>query len=179
MKGTDRILRPQKHKSGRPTGLIFDETSHLKKGIKSVGVAHQYAGTIGKVDNCEVSVHASLSNEKFCTLIVSELFLPKEWIDDKARCQEAGIPLEEQIYQTKPELALKLVKQAIDAGIEFDFIGGDGLYGHNAELTRALDELGQFYVLDVHKDETIFLFDYFFFANLTGSIWYFINCWCN
>lgn len=157
MKGTDRILRLQKHKSGRPTGFIFDETSHLKKGIKSVGVARQYAGIIGKVDNCQVSVHASLGNEKYCTLIGSELFLPKEWIDDKTRCQQAGIPVEEQTYQTKPELALKLVKRAIDAGIEFDFIGGDGLYGHNAELTRALDELGQFYVLDVHKDELVFI----------------------
>jgi hypothetical protein len=48
-------------------------------------------------------------------------------------------------------------KKAIDAGVEFDFIGGDGLYGHNAELTRSLDKLDQFYVLDVHKDELIFL----------------------
>ena len=63
----------------------------------------------------------------------------------------------DQKFQTKPELALKLVKRAIDSGIEFDFIGGDGLYGHNAELTRALDALAQFYVLDVHKDELVFL----------------------
>ena len=60
-------------------------------------------------------------------------------------------------FQTKPELALKLVKRAIEAGVEFDFIAGDGLYGHNAELTRSLDKLCQFYVLDVHKDETVFL----------------------
>ena len=52
---------------------------------------------------------------------------------------------------------MKLIKQAIEAGTEFDFIAGDGLYGHNAELTRALDNLKQFYVLDVHKDETVFL----------------------
>jgi SRSO17 transposase len=157
MKGADKALREQKVKSGRPTGLIFDETSHLKKGDKSVGVARQYAGVIGKVDNCQVSVHTSLSNEKFCTLIGTDLFLPKEWTEDKKRCNDAGVPQLEQAYQTKPELALKLVKEAIDAGIEFDFIGGDGLYGHNAELTRSLDKLDQFYVLDVHKDELIFL----------------------
>ena len=52
---------------------------------------------------------------------------------------------------------MNLVKKAIKEGIEYDFIGGDGLYGHNAELTRSLDELGQFYVLDVHKDKLVFL----------------------
>lgn len=73
------------------------------------------------------------------------------------RCKDAGIPNSDQKFQTKPELALKLIKQIIRAGTEFDFIGGDKLYGHNAELTRALDDLDRFYVLDVHKDETVFL----------------------
>lgn len=157
MKGADKALREQKVRSGRPTGLIFDETSHIKKGNKSVGVARQYAGVIGKVDNCQVSVHTSLSNEKFCTLIGTALYLPKGWTENKTRCNKAGIPEVEQGYQTKPELALNLVKKAINAGVEFDFIGGDGLYGHNGELTRSLDKLDQFYVLDVHKDELIFL----------------------
>jgi SRSO17 transposase len=157
MKEADTVLREQKKRSGRPTGFTIDETSHLKKGVKSVGVARQYAGVVGKVDNCQVSVHASLSNEKFCTLIGTELFLPTGWTDDKTRCQDAGVPETQQKYQTKPELALKLVKRAIEAGVEFDFIGGDGLYGHNSELTRALDKLEQFYILDVHKDELVFL----------------------
>lgn len=157
LKGADTALREQKIRSGLPTGYIIDETSHLKKGLKSVGVARQYAGVIGKVDNCQVSVHASLSNGKFCTLVGTELFLPKGWTDDKSRCKSAGIPLPDQKFQSKPELALKLVQRAIEAGVEFDFIAGDGLYGHNAELTRSLDKLGQFYVLDVHKDETVFL----------------------
>jgi SRSO17 transposase len=157
MQGADQSLREQKKRSGRPTGFTIDETSHLKKGNKSVGVARQYAGVVGKVDNCQVSVHACLSNEKFCTLIGTELFLPTGWTDDKTRCKDAGVPEANQGYQTKPELALKLVMIAINAGVEFDFIGGDGLYGHNAELTRALDKLEQFYVLDVHKDELVFL----------------------
>jgi len=58
MKQADSLLREQKKKSGRPTGFIFDETSHLKKGNKSVAVARQYAGVVGKVDNCQISVHA-------------------------------------------------------------------------------------------------------------------------
>ena len=156
MKSVDSSLRAQKIKSGLPTGLVIDETSHLKKGLKSVGVSRQYAGVVGKVDNCQVAVHLSLSNEKFCSLVGTELFLPEVWTTNKERCDVAGVPELDQRFQTKPELALKLVKQAIDSGIEFDFIGGDGLYGHNAELTRALDALDQFYVLDVHKDELVF-----------------------
>src|SRR5674476_221667 len=157
MKSVDSSLREQKIKSGMPTGLVIDETSHLKKGLKSVGVARQYAGVVGKVDNCQVAVHVSLGNEKFCSLVGTELFLPEGWTKDKQRCDEAGVPELDQKFQTKPELALKLVKRAIDSGVEFDFIAGDGLYGHNVELTRALDTLDQFYVLDVHKDELIFL----------------------
>ncbi|MDP3444323.1 MAG: IS701 family transposase [Ignavibacteria bacterium] len=160
MKSVDNTLREQKIKSGLPTGLVIDETSHLKKGLKSVGVARQYAGVVGKVDNCPRTlgaVHVSLGNEKLCSLVGTELFLPEGWTKDKQRCDEAGVPELDQKFQTKPELALKLVKRAIDLGIEFDFIAGDGLYGHNAELTRALDALDQFYVLDVHKDELIFL----------------------
>jgi SRSO17 transposase len=157
MKLVDNSLRVQKTKSSLPAGLVIDETAHLKKGMKSVGVTRQYAGVVGKVDNCQVSVHLSLSNEKFCSLIGTELFLPEVWTKDKERCDKAGVPELEQKFQTKPELALKLVKRAIGSGIEFDFIGGDGLYGHNAELTRALDALDQFYVLDVHKDELVFL----------------------
>ena len=153
----DKALREQKRRGGLPTGLILDETSHLKKGNRSVGVKRQYAGVAGKVDNCQVSVHASLANEKFCTLVGGKLFLPEEWCNDKKRCDAGGIPQEHQVFKTKPRLALELVKQALEAGADFDFVGGDGLYGHNSELTRALDGLSVFYVLDVHKDETVFL----------------------
>ena len=60
MKSVDSSLRVQKTMSGLPTGFVIDETSHLKKGLKSVGVSRQYAGVVGKVDNCQVAVHASL-----------------------------------------------------------------------------------------------------------------------
>jgi SRSO17 transposase len=92
MKTVDRLLREQKIKSGLPTGFVIDETSHLKKGLKSVGVAPQYAGVVGKVDNCQVAVPASFGNEKFCSLVGSELFLPEASTNDKERCDIAGVP---------------------------------------------------------------------------------------
>jgi len=146
-----------KAKSGKPTGFIVDESSHLKKGRESVGVARQYAGVSGKVDNCQVAVYGSLCNEGNTTIIDAKLFLPQHWIDDKVRCDKAGIPESEQLFQTKPQKALEMIKSKLKLGVKFDWIGGDGLYGHNTELNHGLDEQGLFYVLDVHKDELIYL----------------------
>jgi hypothetical protein len=73
LRETDKLLRVQKKQSSLPTGLVLDETSHLKKGPKSVGVARQYAGVAGKVDNCQVTVHASLANAN------KEEYTNKEW----------------------------------------------------------------------------------------------------
>ena len=154
---TTELMKTNKMESGKPTGFVIDESAHLKKGDKSVGVAKQYAGVVGKVENCQVGVYASLVNDRRATLINERLFLPKKWAEDKARCQVAGVPKADIQFKTKPQLALEMVQQAIDEGITFDWVGGDGLYGHNSELRAGLEELGVFYVLDVHKDEKVYL----------------------
>jgi len=64
------LMEYSKAKSGTPTGFIIDESSHLKKGDESVGVARQYAGVSGKVDNCQVSVYCSLCNEENATFLI-------------------------------------------------------------------------------------------------------------
>lgn len=151
------ILEAQKQQNSLPTGYIIDESAHLKKGKKSVGVSRQYAGVSGKVDNCQVGVYASLVNENDATIINERLFLPEAWAKDKIRCKLAGIPGNFHSLKTKPELALEMLKQDIARGVKFDWIGGDGLYGHSYELGKAIDNLNLFFVLDVHKDETIYL----------------------
>lgn len=150
-------LATQKQKNNLPTGYIIDESAHLKKGKRSVGVSRQYAGVSGKVDNCQVGVYASLVNENDATIINERLFLPEAWVNDKARCKTAGIPERFQSFKTKPQLALEMLKQDIARGVQFDWIGGDGLYGHSSELGKAIDDLNLFFVLDVHKDETVYL----------------------
>ena len=150
------VMKSNKKMSGEPTGFIVDESAHLKKGDKSVGVAKQYAGVAGKVENCQVGVYASLVNANRAALVNERLFIPKVWSANRLRCQKAGIPREDIKYKTKPQLALEMVDQAISEGIEFDWIGGDGLYGHNSELRNGLEKRDLFYVLDVHKDEKIF-----------------------
>lgn len=152
-----RVLKENKVKSKVPTGYIIDESSHLKKGNESVGVANQYAGVAGKIDNCQVAVYSSLVNDNRATIINERLFLPASWTSSKQKCDKVGIPRENRVYKTKPKLALEMIDQDIAHGVEFDWIGGDGLYGHSSELTRGLDKRGKLYVLDIHKDELIYL----------------------
>ena len=154
---TSELMRSNKKKSQRPTGCIIDESAHLKKGEKSVGVSKQYAGVVGKVENCQVGVYASLVNDIRAGLVGERLFLPEAWVNDKERCKEARVPESCRKYKTKPQLALEIIDELISQRVEFDWIGGDGLYGHNRELREGLDNRNLFYVLNVHKDEKVFL----------------------
>ena len=154
---SSKLLSAQKKQTAKPTGYIIDESAHLKKGKKSVGVSRQYAGVIGKVENSQVGVYCSLVNGSDATIINERIFLPEKWIEDPERCAEAAIPKENQVFKTKPQLALDMLKEDIENGVEFDWIGGDGLYGHNSELCEGIDELDKLFVLDVHKDETVYL----------------------
>jgi len=154
---TATLLGQEKKGNGQYTGYLIDESAHLKKGNESVGVAKQYAGVAGKVENCQVGVYASMVNGTCATLVNARLYLPKCWTDDAARCDKAKIPKDKRAYRTKPQLALEMIDQDVSNGVTFDWIGGDGLYGHNSELTKGLEERGHFYVLDVHKDERVFL----------------------
>ena len=94
---------------GKPTGYIVDESAHLKKEDKSAGVANQYAGVVGKIDNCQVGVYALLVNATRSTIINAKLFLPKCWTGDKRRCAKADVPKESRKFQTKPQLGLSMI----------------------------------------------------------------------
>lgn len=156
-KDTDEVMFKERLKYRLPTGYIIDESAHLKRGRRSVGVARQYAGEIGKVDNCQVGVYASLCTGNRSSLIDERLYLPKEWVEDKERCEKAGIAESEVVFKTKPQLALEMIDQAMEEGIYFDWVGGDGLYGHTYELAKELDCRQLLFVLDIHKDHHVYL----------------------
>ena len=105
------------------TGLIIDESSHVKRGDKSVGVARQYCGRLGKVENCQVGVYAFLSAGSRATLVDFRLYLPQSWIKDKKRCDQAGIPPDKQVFKTKPQQALEMIRAQREAGVRFDWVG--------------------------------------------------------
>ena len=150
-------LNRLKATNGLPVCLILDESAHLKKGDKSVGVARQYAGVVGKVDNCQVGVYCSAVNDQYATLVNQRLFLPESWTSAPSRCDEAGIPDASRTFKSKLELALDMIDDLVALNFLFDCVGGDGFYGHGTFFMRGLQKRGLFYVLDVHKDQHIFL----------------------
>ena len=139
--------------------LIIDESGIPKKGDKSVGVARQWCGELGKVDNCQVGVFGALACGDAVTLIDGRLYLPKSWIDNHRRCKLAGVPEEDIVQKSKCDLALEIVKHARCNGIRYKWVGIDGGYGKEAAFLRCLDVDGEIFVADVHKDQIIYLED--------------------
>jgi SRSO17 transposase len=137
-------------------GFLIDEVSFVKKGRQSVGVARQYLGSVGKVDNGQVAVFGALSTQNYYGLADAALFLPKGWTEDASRCAKAGIPEAFREYKTKPELAIEIIKRQKENGIKFDFVGADGLYGNAPDFLSGLDEMGLLFVVDVHSDQRVY-----------------------
>jgi SRSO17 transposase len=132
--------------------LILDETGFLKKGDKSAGVARQYSGTAGRIENSQIGVFAAWATAKGHALIDRALYLPEEWVEDRERCRAAGIP-EGTAFQTKPRLAEGMIKRALDAGFRPEWVTADEAYGHDGKLRLWLEEIRQPYVFAVPSNE--------------------------
>jgi SRSO17 transposase len=120
-------------------GGIIDETSQAKKGDKTPGVQRQWCGSLGKMDNCVVTVHLALTNGTFKTLADADLFLPKSWSDDRDRCREAGIP-DDLVYRAKWRIAHEQLDRARDNGLKLDWLTFDEGYGGKPGFLQGLDE---------------------------------------
>ena len=131
------------------TALYVDETSFVKKGDASVGVQRQYCGRLGKVENCQVGVFASLGCGARAALVDFRLFLPEAWARDPERCAKAKVPEAERTHLTKTELALAMVAAARVRGSTHQWVGGDEVYGNNHAFTAALEDLGEVFLMDV------------------------------
>lgn len=144
---------------GKDSVLIFDESGFAKKGKSSAGVSRQWNGRLGKVDNCQVGVFATLCRGDLATLIDTRLYLPETWCNDEARCRKAAIPKELRQFRSKSQLALEMLEIARQHGIQFGYVGIDGGYGKEPAFLRGVDEQGCRFVADVHCDQTIYLQD--------------------
>lgn len=132
-------------------GLLLDESGNEKAGTESVGVTRQYIGNTGKVCNAQNGVYAGLCRGDKIGLVGARLYLPKEWADNKKRCRKAGVPEREQKYRTKPELGLEIIKE-LETVVDYDWVGGDTVYGNSPQLRQELRESGKAYVLDVGEN---------------------------
>lgn len=143
------------HFNDRDAVLVIDETGFLKKGAKSVGVARQYSGTAGRIENCQVGVFLTYASARGRTFLDRELYLPEAWAGDMARRSEAGVP-EEVEFATKPGLARRMIAGALDAGVECAWVTGDSVYGNDGKLREWLEERRQPYVLGISAQYRLF-----------------------
>jgi SRSO17 transposase len=132
--------------------LVVDETGFLKKGSKSCGVARQYSGTAGRIENCQIGVFLGYATPRGRAGIDRALYLPRAWAEDPARRAAAGVP-GEVAFRTKPHLALEMIERALEAEVPAKWIVADEVYGSDGKLRRALEAHGQAYVLAVKSNE--------------------------
>ena len=113
--------------------LVVDETGDLKKGTATVAVQRQYTGTAGRIENAQVAVYLSYAAPAGHALVDRELYLPRSWASDPARCRAAGVPADVG-FATKPQLARRMIERTVTAGVPFAWVAGDEAYGDNGPL---------------------------------------------
>lgn len=137
--------------------LNADSSEFAKKGTASVGVARQYCGNLGKVENCQSGVFVGYASERGYGLVDCQLYLPQQWLTEEyaQRREKCQIP-QELKFQTKVEIARQLIQRVRDRGLFHPrWVGCDCTFGSSWEF---LDEVGR---------------DYWYFANVksTTLVW--------
>lgn len=143
-----RLARQLEVKLPGQKALLLDDTGFKKQGTHSVGVAPQYSGTFGKVENCQVMVSLHLASEQASAPVGFRLYLPEPWATDAARRQQAGIPAE-VTYEEKWRLGLRLVDEALAAGLTTRKLAADAAYGDVIAFRLGLAERGFTYFLGI------------------------------
>ena len=128
--------------------LVFDPSGFPKSGRESVGVARQWCGRLGQVDNCQVAISLGYVSRKGHPLVDTRLYLPKEWTKDTARLDKAGVPTAYRAYRTRHQLALEMLEKN-GASLPHRWMAGDDEMGRPSWLRRRLEALGEQYVLAV------------------------------
>lgn len=133
---------------------IIDDTGFPKKGSHSVGVARQYCGQLGKQDNCQVAVSLSVAGDHASLPVAYRLYLPESWVEDVLRRSKIGVP-EEVAFQTKPQIALDQIRNALTAGLPTGVVLADAGYGIDTAFRTGVRALGLDYVVGVQSSVTL------------------------
>ena len=135
---------------------VFDGSDFPKQGVKSVGVARQYCGALGKIANCQAGVFLAHVGPCGRALVDKRLYLPEEWTSDSGRCASTGVPENHQKYRAKTELALEMLERERERGhLSAQWVAGDSAFGMSPSFREGLAAAGAWYVLDVRPDMTV------------------------
>jgi SRSO17 transposase len=146
---------------GAPEGVVIvDESGFPKKGHDSVGVARQYCGALGKVENCQVGVFAAYASQHGYALVDKRLFMPEPWFTEaytrrRTQCQAS----DDGGFQTKPQLAAAMLRALRDEGVlPFKYVVADCLYSNSPEFIAAVEEAaGTIYFVSIPADTRCWL----------------------
>jgi SRSO17 transposase len=145
------MVLPAIKRRGPIEAWIIDDTAFPKQGKHSVGVQHQYCGQLGKQANCQVAVSLSIANHSASLPVAYRLYLPKDWAEDRARRDKAGVPLDIS-FKTKPEIALEQIRWACEAGLPRGVALMDVAYGNDSRLRTGMTALGLSYVAAIQPN---------------------------
>ena len=153
LKEADRLVG---HEAGF---LVIDDTSLPKKGSHSVGVAAQYASSLGKTSNCQSLVSVTLASREVPVMVGLRLFLPESWTGDVERMDRARVPQERQIALTKPEIAIEEIDRVIASGARFGCVLADAGYGSSGPFRQALSERGLLWAVGMSRRQNVYRAD--------------------
>jgi len=141
---------------GDAAWLIVDDTALPKKGRHSVGVAPQYASSLGKTANCQSLVSVTLASREVPVMVGLRLFLPESWTDDPERMARAGVPEDRQTAPTKPEIAIEEIDRVIASGVRFGCVLADSGYGSSGPFRQALSERRLLWAVGLSRRQNVY-----------------------
>lgn len=136
--------------------LVIDDTALPKKGSHSVGVAPQYASSLGKTANCQSLVSVTLASREVPVAVGLRLFLPESWTNDPERMARAHVPLDRQMALTKPEIAIEEIDRVIASGARFGYVLADAGYGSSGSFRQALSERGLLWAVGLSRLQNVY-----------------------
>lgn len=150
LKEADRLV------GDRAGFLVIDDTALPKKGQHSVGVAPQYASSLGKTSNCQSLVSVTLASREVPVMVGLRLFLPESWTGDAERMMRARVPLDRQKALTKPEIAIEEIDRVIASGVRFGCVLADAGYGSSGPFRQALSERGLLWAVGLSRRQNVY-----------------------
>jgi SRSO17 transposase len=148
---SELLVQADRLVGGDDAVLVIDDTAMPKKGERSVGVAAQYASSLGKTANCQTLVSLTLARGEVPVMLALRLFLPESWTSDTARMKRAGVPAEYRTPRSKPEIALAEIDQVMGAGVRFGCVLADAGYGLSAPFRQGLTARGLTWAVGVPR----------------------------
>lgn len=153
LKEADRLV------GDRAGFLVIDDTALPKKGQHSVGVAPQYASSLGKTSNCQSLVSVTLASREVPVMVGLRLFLPESWTDDAERMTRARVPVDRQRALTKPEIAIEEIDRVVASGARFGCVLADAGYGSSGPFRQALSERGLLWAVGLSRRQNVYAAD--------------------